>query len=328
MNILLLGKTGGITHWVEDVAADIRIAGHTVAIVPTRNPRLSKSLEQALLSPAIGAPLARWMVRQLRRLSPDLVLAVGALDQFPRIIFEHLARVANRPPLIAWIGDVFTEQAAGIADLFDIVAYTDTGLLALHNRFGFRSTGAFVALGATRAVRPSGATVARITDLAFVAGVTPNRRELLADVTEPIAIFGPGWQHAHGLAHHKRDARRIDEWELADIYARHIAILNIRNERYVINGLNQRHFAPYIHGTPVVSDAQADIPHCFDPGTEILVYRDAAELNDLYAALRRDRQRATAIGLAGQRRVLAHHTYAHRLDTIAALAGITTARTH
>ncbi|MGE0417939.1 MAG: glycosyltransferase, partial [Acetobacteraceae bacterium] len=96
----------------------------------------------------------------------------------------------------------------------------------------------------------------------------------------------------------------------------------------VINGLNQRHFAPYILGTPVITDAQPDIPHCFEPGTEMLVYEDAANLNDLYAALRRDPARAAIVGEAGRRRVLAHHTYAHRLDTIAGLAGVKTTSTN
>jgi spore maturation protein CgeB len=162
--------------------------------------------------------------------------------------------------------------------------------------------------------------------LAFVAAPTLNRRGLLADIVRPVAIFGPGWQDANELTHHRRDVRRIQEQELADIYASHLGVLNIRHSRNVINGLNQRHFAPYVQGTVVVTDAQPDIRFCFDEGAEILVYHDANELNELYAALCADPARAAVIGLAGQRRVLACHTYAHRLDTIAALAGISTVR--
>ena len=71
----------------------------------------------------------------------------------------------------------------------------------------------------------------------------------------------------------------------------------------------------------MVADAQGDIESCFDPGTEILVYRDAAELNALQAELRTHPARATAIGLAGQRRVLAHHTYTHRIEAMRRLVG-------
>ncbi len=322
MNILLLGKTQSILHWTEDLTADLRMAGHAVTIVPTRDPRLHRSLERALLSPAIGAPLAAAIVRKMRRLAPDLILAVGRFEEFPRTIFDQLARAPERPPMVAWIGDTFGAEAAEVADLFDGVAYTDTGMLDLHETHGFRSNAGFVPLAATRSPPPANAAAERIPLLAFVAAATPNRRNLLSDVTEPVALFGPDWQRTTELAHHERDARRIDRSELATIYASHMGVLNIRHPAYVINGLNHRHFAPYIHGTPVLTDAQSDVRHCFEVGSEMLVYRDAGELNELYAALRRDPVRARAIGLAGQRRVLAYHTYARRLETIAALVGI------
>ena len=78
----------------------------------------------------------------------------------------------------------------------------------------------------------------------------------------------------------------------------------------------------------MITDAQPDIPHCFDPGDDILVYHDAAELRAIQARLRHDPGLAALIGVAGQRRVLAQHTYAHRLDTIAAFAGVNTTKPH
>jgi len=323
MNIVLLGKTGSIMHWTEDVAADLRLDGHTVTILPTRDTRLNKGLERFLLSPRIGAPLAVAIVRKIRRLAPDLVLAVGCLDECPLTIFQHIAAAHGRPPVVAWVGDAFDGQMAEVAALFDLIAYTDTGMVELHEKLGFRSKAAFVPLAASRATRAAPTPGERLPLLAFVAAPTANRRELLATIREPVSVFGPGWQHAKELTGHRRDARRIDERELAMIYATHIGVLNIRHAAYVMNGLNHRHFAPYIEGTPVVTDAQPDIPFCFEPGTEMAVYQNSDDLNELYAELRREPARAAAIGLAGQRRVLANHTYAHRLDTIAKLVGVT-----
>ena len=108
MKILLFDKIGCITRWPEDIAADLTVAGHAVAIVPTRNPWLAKSLERALWSPAIGAPLAAYTCHRIRQFAPDLIVAVGVLDQFPKVIVEHVAAMPCQPPLIAWIGDVFT----------------------------------------------------------------------------------------------------------------------------------------------------------------------------------------------------------------------------
>ena len=76
-----------------------------------------------------------------------------------------------------------------------------------------------------------------------------------------------------------------------------------------------------MHGTPVLTDAQPDIPHCFEAGTEMLIYQNADDLNNIVSALRRDPGRAAAIGMAGRRRVLSCHTYAHRLDQLAGLVG-------
>jgi spore maturation protein CgeB len=51
----------------------------------------------------------------------------------------------------------------------------------------------------------------------------------------------------------------------------------------------------------------------------MLVYRDVDELNDLYTRLRREPARAEAVGKSGRRRVLAEHTYGHRLAALARL---------
>jgi spore maturation protein CgeB len=81
--------------------------------------------------------------------------------------------------------------------------------------------------------------------------------------------------------------------------------------------LNQRHFASYVSGTPVISDAQADIQRCLEPGTEVIIFRGVEELNEINVRIRREPSWALAVGEAGRRRVLAHHTYSNRLQQIA-----------
>ena len=322
MKVLLIGKTGSIIRWVEDISDDLRIGGHGVSVLSTRNQLLGKHLRRLLLSPRIGAPLAVRLVGLVRRLAPDLIVVIGAFDHAPRTVLEHLSHAPNRPPLVAWIGDTFTEATRTEADLFDLIAYTDTGLLDLHTRFGFTKPSTFVPLAATRAFRAAGSQVEQVDRLAFVGAATPNRRDLLSGLKEPVSLFGPDWRADEGITQHERKPRRIGARELSDIYARHVGVLNIRHGTHVINGLNQRHFAPYVQGTPAITDNQPDLPHCFDIGREILVYRDAAELDDLSAMLRREPDRARDIGQAGRKRVLAHHTYSHRLETIAAACGV------
>jgi spore maturation protein CgeB len=67
----------------------------------------------------------------------------------------------------------------------------------------------------------------------------------------------------------------------------------------------------------VVTDDQPDLQRCFEPGQEVLVYRGADDLNDIYERLRRTPSEAARVGENGRRRVLAEHTYRHRLEVIA-----------
>ena len=344
MKILLFGKTRTVTRLTEDIARDLARGGHDVRLFAYRSSKLEKLAEPLLMARALGVPLAALMAWAVRRFAPDLILAIGPFHWLPPEIFEHVAALPGRPPLIAWIGDVFGAGAAVAARPFDLVAYTDSGLPPLHDRFGFHPPRVFMPLAAVRPPGRSGGPEgepegeqkgepeggpeakpgdgpgrARLARLAFVASATPHRRALLAKVTTPVALFGPDWRDQAGLERHLRDGRRIGARELAAIYRTHMGILNIRNEENVVNGLNQRHFAPYIAATPVLTDRVADLEVCFEPGAEVFVYDSVDELNGLLDMLARDPDRARTVGLAGQRRVLAHHTYSHRVEALAAL---------
>ena len=68
--------------------------------------------------------------------------------------------------------------------------------------------------------------------------------------------------------------RKISRAHLIRLYQRHFAVLNVRNEANVEHGLNQRSFEPLACATPVLNDDLPDLPRCFEPGQEILVYRE------------------------------------------------------
>jgi spore maturation protein CgeB len=67
-------------------------------------------------------------------------------------------------------------------------------------------------------------------------------------------------------------------------------------------------------GTPIVSDAWAGLDALFEPGREILIARDAADVLGWLHGLGEDERRA--IGAAARRRVLAEHTADHRARTL------------
>jgi len=319
VRIVVLGKVGSIVAWTEDTADAFRDAGHDVLIIASRDPRLSKSMERLALSQRLGAPLAVWIARRIRRFRPDLVLSIHA-DTVPTEMLTAIRGMPGRPPLIGWVGDMFHEDFIHRAALYDAVAYTDTGLLRRHQQYAIPSRGAFVPHAANPGRRPGTDAVAvRVPRMAFVAGPTEYRRSIVAQVREPIAIFGPEWDRLLTAPQHAIESRRIPRPEVAEIYARHLAVLNVKHEGHVIDGLNQRSFAPYVHATPVVTDDQPDLPLCLEPGVETFVYGSLAELNEIYERLQREPGLAAKVGQRGQRRVLAEHTYGHRLETFRTL---------
>ena len=308
MKIFLVGKSASITHWLEDAAAALTSEGHEVRLGVVRHPWLNAAVEDRL-----AQPLAEVMAARARRFGPDLMLVIGALHA-PAAYLERLAAIPGRAPLVGWAGDVFDAAARPLAGCYDLIGYTDSGLVARHAALDFAPPSLFLPhaanLGKAPAPRP------RAARMAFVATPTPGRRAVVEGVSAPLAIFGPGWEGTGGR--HEVHVGRVAADAVAGLYASHLAVLNVRNERNVLHGLNQRSFDPYLSATPVVTDDQADIALCFEPGEEVLVWRDSNELDSHYDRLLRHPEAAARIGEAGRRRIFAHHGFGRRLETLMA----------
>jgi spore maturation protein CgeB len=309
VKIFLIGKTGSINHWLEDAVTAFRGDWHQIKVGAVRRAWLNAGLESAM-----AEPLAASMAGTAARFAPDLILSIGGFHA-PTPFLERLAALPGRPPLAGWVGDLFDGSARRAAELYDLVAYTDSALMARHGELGFPSRTMFLPHAAKPGPAPPPAE--RVRRMVFVANATPGRRVIVGSTTAPLSVFGPGWT-VGATGGHDVHPGRVAHQRVAGLYAGHLASLNIRNEFNVLNGLNQRSFDPYLSATPVVTDDQADLERCFEPGEEVLVYRDADQLNGLYDRLLRDPAEAARIGEAGRRRVLAEHGFAHRLAALRA----------
>ncbi|HVL66484.1 MAG TPA: glycosyltransferase [Vicinamibacterales bacterium] len=99
------------------------------------------------------------------------------------------------------------------------------------------------------------------------------------------------------------------------------AVLNISRESMARYGFSPatRVFEAAGAGACLITDAWRGIELFLEPDVEVLVAADGAEVAGHVAAL--DDERARRIGAAARRRVLAQHTYAHRVTQLEALLG-------
>ncbi|HSC56979.1 MAG TPA: glycosyltransferase, partial [Nitrospira sp.] len=67
-------------------------------------------------------------------------------------------------------------------------------------------------------------------------------------------------------------------------------------------------------GTCLLTDWKANLNDMFEPGKEVVAYRDPEECVELTHRYLKDDEAREAIGCAGQSRTLREHTYSHRMQ--------------
>ncbi|QQS55278.1 MAG: glycosyltransferase [Candidatus Competibacteraceae bacterium] len=315
--ILLLGKRGSLVLWLENLyhaCARLDYPAQVFAI-NGNTPLLglwSKWREYTAMD-------SDWMLarfeRVLARFRPELVLVAGVFG-VPLDYYRLLYAQARRPVIAGLVGDRFPATGSRArADHCDRLYYTDTRFFRDAEAAGFTTGGRYLPLAADPELfRP--ARVTRQPEVLFVASRTAFRETVVRGLEAPARIVGTDWSDLAQEGFHRVRNRKIGRTRLVRLYQRHVAVLNARNEANVEHGLNQRSFEPPACGAVVLNDDLVDLPRCFEPGREILVYRNADELNALIARLRREPAFANRVAAAGRRRVLAEHTYVHRITTI------------
>ena len=313
IRILLLGKRGSLVLWLEDLHRACRRLGHAARIFAingdTWNSRLRAKWQGR------SAATADWMLarftRTLRQYRPDLVIVAGVFG-VPLDYYRILHNLPQRPLIAGLVGDRFPPDNKARADGCDRLYFTDTRFFQDAEQAGFTASNRYLPLAVDPEQFQPGDTL-RDPQLLFVASRTGFRESTVRGLHEPARVIGTDWSALANQGFHHVQNRKIGRGALIRLYQRHQAVLNVRNEANVEHGLNQRSFEPLACGAVVLNDHLVDLPRCFEPGREILVYHNADELNDLVARLRREPEFARRIAAAGRQRVLAEHTYAHRV---------------
>jgi spore maturation protein CgeB len=165
--------------------------------------------------------------------------------------------------------------------------------------------------------------------LAFLGNRLPDRearvQEFFFDAAAAIdgtcLLAGSGWEDHPGGA----NVRYLGHLGTADHNAFNtspLAVLNICRDSMASNGYSPatRVFEAAGAGACLISDEWLGLEMFLEPGSEVLVARDGAEVAEHVARLNEDEARR--LGQAARRRMLAEHTYAHRVGVLeSVLAG-------
>lgn len=162
-------------------------------------------------------------------------------------------------------------------------------------------------------------------EVVFIGARYPVRERILRSLDAagvPVRAYGRDWSH-HWFDRARtwnaprpdlpaeRDVTRAEGY---DIVGGARAALNVHSDQ---DGFTMRTFeVPGSGGLQLID--RPDVEELYDPGTEVLVWRDVEELAEHCRRAGTDHRWARTIREAGRRRTLAHHTFRHRVEKLEA----------
>lgn len=256
----------------------------------------------------------------LRVASPELVLVVGAPELDPETI-ESLQAI-GRSRWVNWFpNDLRTAfEATAVAQPYDEVWAAGSDVARKLSDALNREVGVLPLACDPSVYRPVRTRDQQYRANVVFAGTATTRREaLLSSLVEfGLAIWGPGWRRTSLRDYCRGEQLQTDEFVRA--YAGASVAVNIhhtadgRDTREA--SCNQRLFEIASIGVLQVVDRRDDLPRWFVPGDELLVFDDGEQLRRTVEDALQDLPAAERIATAGRQRLLAEHTYMHRMEVL------------
>lgn len=279
-------------------------------------------LENSFLQVVSQAILAK-----VESFGPDLVLAM-AQAPLSRQALKRLRR--DKVPTAMWFvedREVFPYWKA-FAPLYDVFAVIQKGDFARQLADLGQPNSLYLPLAADPGVhRPLELSPVERrkygSELSFVGAGYPNRRLAFRRLAgHDLRIWGNDWDGETALAPYlQRDGARIDTEEVVRIFNATTINVNlhssVRPGTMVGDGdfVNPRTFELAACGAFQLVDRRALLPELFDEG-ELALFSDVDELLDSVEFYRAHPGKRAEVAARGRARVLAEHTYAHRMRTL------------
>lgn len=165
-------------------------------------------------------------------------------------------------------------------------------------------------------------------DLNFLGNRMPDREQRVKDFFFDAArrlperkflLGGSGWEQGADLPANVHHVGHVYTRDHNAFNCTPLAVLNISRDSMASYGYSPatRVFEAAGAGACLITDAWWGIDHFLEPGDEVLVAENGAEVAEHLKSL--TPQRAREIGLAARSHILAHHTYAHRARELESL---------
>jgi len=134
----------------------------------------------------------------------------------------------------------------------------------------------------------------------------------------PLIAGDPGWRELLPVGQGQRLHPEIGYYEeLPDFYASSDVNFNCTSVQ-MKGAVNQRVFDVPAAGGFLLTDHRVQLERMFEPGKEIALYQSPEEVPELLARYLADAPERQRLAQAGRARVLAEHTYGHRLAALIA----------
>ena len=262
--------------------------------------------------------LTQVLAAQVEKLRPD-VLYIQDLNQMDPVLLRHV-----RPGVRLVVGQTACPLEPDVdLEVYDLLLTSFPHYVAMFRGQGMRSE--YFRIGFESSLLDRLGPAAATHDVSFVGGFTPAHRSGTR-LLEAVAAEVPIWCWGYGgesLAEGSPLRRHYGgaAWGLA-MY-RVLAASRITLNRHIdVAGRfanNMRLFEATGVGTLLVTDAKENLASLFEPGKEVVVYRDAAECAALLRYYLDHEPERAAIAKAGQARTLTEHTYARRMDELSTI---------
>jgi Glycosyl transferases group 1 len=283
-----------------------------------------KVLQQARLSSSrgFGTLFNRRLRRLAREVEPALVLINGSNWYVAADTLRHLkSRYGCAVALNEQHLQVFRPHQTECLPLYDHVFTQDGGLAALL-RASAPVRGASL-LGPAcdpREHRPLALTPEEQgeygADVCYLGWAYPHRIALFETLEGvDLKLWGRGWEASETLRPSFRP-EPVHGLKKTKVYNATRVNVNVQSNHYQLDGVTCRPFEIAACGGFCLSEARRDLGRFFRLGEEMVVFEDASGLREKIAYYLDHPDERRAIAARARERVLAEHTYEHRVREI------------